>query len=64
VTCIAEGGQQLLDVERDAVGALIHGLDDLARCGQPGAEDEGRDQRRLLIGQPVEPDLLALPLAQ
>ena len=34
--------EQLLDVQRDAVGALVDGVDDLARSRQAGVEDERR----------------------
>ena len=43
----AERPEQLLDVERDAIGPLVDGGRDLAWGGEPGIEDERRDERRV-----------------
>ena len=51
-------------MERDAVAALVDGLDDLARSRQARVEDERRDERGLLLGERPEPDLLRLSLAE
>ena len=44
----ADRGEQLLDVQRDAVRPCVDGIDDLPRCRQPGPEQERRDERRLI----------------
>ena len=58
----ADRAAQLLDMERDAVGPGVHGVDHVARRGQAGPEDQGRHQRRLVAGQAAQADLLGEPL--
>ena len=40
----AERAEQLLDMERDAVGPLVDRGRDVARCRQAGIEEQGRDE--------------------
>ena len=61
---VAEGAEQLLDVERDAVGALVDRAHHLARGGEPGRQDQRRHQRRLVVGERREPRLLGAALAE
>ena len=61
---LAERCEQLLDVERDAVAALVDGVDDVARSRQARVEDERHDERGLLVGERPEPHLLRLSLAE
>ena len=42
-----ERPEQLLDVEREAIRPLVDGGRDLAWGGEPGIEEECRDQRRV-----------------
>ena len=56
--------EQLLDVERDAIGALVDRLDDLAWSRQPRIEDQRRDERRLGPRQRRQAHLLGDPLGQ
>ena len=58
----AERPEQLLDVERDPVGPLVDRGRDIARGGQPGVEDQCRDESRLRGIEPHQPDLLGDPL--
>ncbi len=58
----AERAEQLLDVERDAVGPLVHRGRDVARRRQPGTEEEGRDEGRLAGIERHDPELLGDPL--
>ena len=58
----AERAEQLLDMERDAVGPLVHRGRDVARRRQPGAEQEGRDEGRLAGIERHDPELLGDPL--
>ena len=53
-----EGGQELLDVERDAVRPRVDGLDDVAWRGQVAAEDQRRGDAGLIERQRAELDLL------
>ena len=50
-------------MQRDPVGALEDGADDLPGCGQPGPGDQRDDERRLLARQRVQSELLREPLA-
>ena len=43
----AERAEQLLDMERDPVGPLVHRGGDVARGRQPGPEEERRHEGRL-----------------
>ena len=61
---VAERPEQLLDVERDAVGPLVDGVDHLARRRQPGPQDQRHDERRLVVRERRQPRLLGQPLAQ
>ena len=61
---VVERREQLLDVERDAVRALVHGLDDVARGGQVAAEDQRRGHAGLVERQGAELDLLGVALAE
>ena len=61
---VVERGEQLLDVERDAVRPLVDGVDDLARRRQAGPEDERDHERRLVLREGLEAGLLGEPLAE
>lgn len=61
---VAKRTEQLFDVERNPIGALVDRGDHLARRGQPGGEDEGRHQGSLIEGERREPSLLGHPLGQ
>ena len=61
---VVEGRQQLLDVQRDAVGPLVDRLDHVARSRQLAAKDQRRRDRGLLDGQRSEPDLFGVALAE
>ena len=54
----AQRAQQLLDVERDAVGPLVDGSRHVTWGRQAGVEQERRDQRGLGLVERVEPELL------
>ena len=60
---LVQRGEQLLDVEGNAVRALVHGGDDLARCRQAGPQDEGDDERRLVLREGLEARFLGQSLA-
>ena len=60
---VAQGPEQLLDVKRDPIGALVDCLDDLARGRQPGIEDQRGHEGGLVVGQGSEPGLLREALA-
>ena len=60
----AERPEQLLDVERDAVGSLVDRVRDLARGREAGVEDQRRDERGLRPGERRQPDLLGDALGQ
>ena len=59
-----ERPEQLLDVERDPVGSLVHGIHDLARGRESGVEDERGDERGLRPRERHQPDLLGDALRQ
>ena len=61
---VAERAQQLLDVQGNAVGALVDRAHHLARGGEPGRQDQRRHQRRLVVRQRREPRLLGPALAE
>ncbi len=61
---VAEGAQQLLDVQGNAVGALVDRAHHLARGGEPGGQDQRRHQRGLVVRQRREPRLLGPALAE
>ena len=61
---VIQRGQQLLDVQRDAVGPLLDRLDHIARSRQLAAKDQRRGDRRFLDRQRTKPDLLGVTLAE
>ena len=58
------GSDELLDVERQSVGALVDSPDELGRGRQTGRQQERRHRRGVLEGQPLETDLLGSALCQ
>ena len=56
---VVERPEQLLDVEGDAVGPLVDGLDDVPRRRKLPAKDQGGRDSRLLERQRLEAGLLA-----
>ena len=60
----AQRAEQLLDVERDAVGPLVDRLDDFAWGGQPRIEDQRRHKGGLGRVERREADLFGDPLGQ
>ncbi len=61
---VAQRREELLDVERDAVRPREHRADHLARRRQARPEDERRHERRLVVGERRQADLLGEPLAE
>ena len=61
---VAERAEELLDVQRDAVAALVDRVDDRAGSRQATAEDQRRHESRLVVGQRLEARLLGEPLAE
>ena len=49
-------------MERDPVGSLVHRSRNVARCRQPGTQEEGRDEGRLVRIERHDPELLGDPL--